>query len=80
MSTPGDHRIISRERAELARKIESALIAESQARGYCWCAVPMRALVDDRGMIHAPCQQPITDESHALTAKQRGDAVRRRLG
>jgi hypothetical protein len=62
------------------REMDLALIRESQARGFCWCAVPMRAMVDCRGTVHASCQQMITDESYALTAKERGNAVLARLG
>lgn len=56
-------------------EINRALWVKSRAEGYCWCAVPMRALVDVRGLIHRPCGQLITGRSYNLTAEQRGQAV-----
>jgi len=38
-------------------------IAESRKAGYCLCLVPMRAMVDSRGIKCAFCGQEITDES-----------------
>ena len=56
-------------------EINRALMVRGRAEGYCWCVVPLRQMVDVRGMTHAPCGLPITDASYDLTARQRGDAV-----
>lgn len=56
-------------------EVNRAMMAKSRAEGFCWCVVPLRQMVDVRGLVHSPCQQPITDASYNLTAQQRGQAV-----